>query len=100
MEKINKLSLPVTILIASIILGGFYYATQTSKQRSIERLEQKAEVEKQSIALKKSLCVSEAEDSAIEFYKNNCTYDCKEGQYYVANYENAYKKCLQRRGLE
>ncbi len=37
MEKINKLSLPSTIIIASIILGGFYYLTQVSKQNSIKR---------------------------------------------------------------
>ena len=36
-EKINKLSLPVVILIASVILGGFFYASQVSKQKSIER---------------------------------------------------------------
>ena len=35
--KINKLSLPVTILIASLILGGFFYASQLNKQQSIER---------------------------------------------------------------
>lgn len=37
MEKINKLSLPTVILIASVILGGFYYVTQIIKQESIER---------------------------------------------------------------
>lgn len=37
MDKINKLSLPAVIIIASIILGGFYYASQVSKQKSIER---------------------------------------------------------------
>lgn len=37
MDKINKLTLPATILIASIILGGFYYASQVNKQNSIER---------------------------------------------------------------
>ena len=40
MEKLNKLSLPATILIASIILGGFYYASQISKQNSIEKQQQ------------------------------------------------------------
>ena len=35
--KINKLSLPTTIIIASLILGGFYYASQVNKQQSIER---------------------------------------------------------------
>lgn len=37
MDKINKLILPITILIASIILGGFFYASQINKQKSIER---------------------------------------------------------------
>lgn len=34
MEKINKLSIPATIIISSIILGGFYYFTQSNKQKS------------------------------------------------------------------
>jgi hypothetical protein len=40
LKQINKLSLPATILIASIILGGFYYFTQTTKQKSIEKQQQ------------------------------------------------------------
>lgn len=40
MEKLNKLSLPATILIASIVLGGFYYASQVSRQNSIEKQQQ------------------------------------------------------------
>lgn len=40
LKSINKLSLPVTILIASIILGGFYYTSQVSKQNSIEKQQQ------------------------------------------------------------
>ena len=40
MGKISKLSLPVTIIITSIILGGFFYATQVNKQRSIEKQQQ------------------------------------------------------------
>ncbi len=36
----EKLILPVTILIASFILGGFYYASEVGKQRSIERQQQ------------------------------------------------------------
>lgn len=43
-DKVNKLSLPAVILIASIILGGFYYASATNKQKSIER-QQKAKIE-------------------------------------------------------
>ncbi len=38
--KLNKLSLPVVIIIASIILGGFFYASQVNKQKSIEKQQQ------------------------------------------------------------
>ena len=44
MRNLNKLSLPATILIASLILGGFYFLSQVSKQNSIER-QQLAEIE-------------------------------------------------------
>jgi nitrogen fixation-related uncharacterized protein len=37
MSKQNKSLLPIAIIIASIILGGFFYATQKNKQDSIER---------------------------------------------------------------
>jgi uncharacterized protein HemX len=40
MNKINKLTLPTTILVASLILGGFYYASQINKQKSIEKQQQ------------------------------------------------------------
>ncbi len=36
-EKINKIGLPASILIASVIIGGFVYASQISKQFSIEK---------------------------------------------------------------
>jgi len=39
-DKINKLTLPATIIIASIILGGFFYASQVNKQQSIEKQQQ------------------------------------------------------------
>jgi len=36
-DKLNKITLPIVILIASVILGGFFYASQVNKQHSIER---------------------------------------------------------------
>lgn len=33
----NKIIIPISILLASIILGGFFYASQVNKQNSIER---------------------------------------------------------------
>ena len=39
-KKLNTLSLPATVVIASIVLGGFYFASQLSKQNSIEKQQQ------------------------------------------------------------
>ncbi len=36
LEKLNTLSIPAAILLGCIILGGFYYFSQVSKQNSIE----------------------------------------------------------------
>jgi hypothetical protein len=63
MEKINKLNLPITIIIASIVLGGFYYVTQKNKQDSIERqqwIEQQAKKtqdDKEYAAKQKTACL-------------------------------------------
>lgn len=38
--KKYNLSIPSSILLASLILGGFFYASQISKQRSIEKQQQ------------------------------------------------------------
>jgi|SRR3989338_2971211 len=42
MDKIHKLLLPVIILIASIVLGGFYYSVQIKKQKSIEQQQERS----------------------------------------------------------
>ena len=57
-KSLNGLSLPLTLILISLILGGFYYATQTAKQGSIERqqrIEQEAkkmENDKEYVSLK------------------------------------------------
>ncbi len=111
MESLNKLSLPITILLGCLILGGFYFAAEINKQRSIERQqatellaeEEAAETELRTQAmgqLARMECAEEAEASAVEQYKQTCTYSCQEDYYYIANYENYLKSCLQRKGLE
>ncbi len=50
----NKLILPTTIILASIILGGFIYASQLSKQQSIEKQNQAILDEKQQTAKDKA----------------------------------------------
>lgn len=74
MEKFNKLSLPAVILIASIVLGGLFYASQVSKQRSIEKQQQiKIEQEKQD-QLAKELKEQQAKEEA-EQALNTCIVD-------------------------
>lgn len=76
MEKLNRLLLPAAILIASIILGGFYYASQVNKQKPIERQQQitiEQQVKKEAVAeeiqKKKQECSAIARN-AFESYKN------------------------------
>jgi len=63
LDKLNKLSLPATILIASIVLGGFYYATQISKQRSIEKQQQVGIEQNQQEQLVKQQVKDESEQA-------------------------------------
>ena len=87
----NKLSLPVTILIACIILGGFYYVSQTNKQRSIERQQQiRIEQEKQE-QLNKELKEQEAKTEA-EQALNTCIINAEE------NYSDRWHKECKAQG--
>jgi ferredoxin-like protein FixX len=63
MVKHEKLLLPITILIASVVIGGFYYMAQINKQESAERQQQaeleaeaaQAQIEKKNIEEKEAL---------------------------------------------
>ena len=76
MDK-NRLVLSVTILLASIILGGFYYASQVNKQKSIERQQQikiqaKTETNRVKTEIDRAEAYKEAEkDEANEIFSNN-----------------------------
>jgi len=87
-KNMNKLSLSSTIIIASVILGGFYYATQLNKQQSIEKQQQiKIETKKQEQLAKDfkeqqakkeaeqalNTCIGNAEES----YSNKWYSECK-----------------------
>ena len=69
MDKINKLTLPATILIASIVLGGFFYVSQLNKQRSIDRQQEaKAEQEKKEYVAKRKIeCYGVYEKERVKF---------------------------------
>lgn len=86
-KKLNKLSLPTVILIASLIVGGFYYASEVNKQQSIERQQQiKIEQEKQDQLTKElkeqeaktkaeqalNTCIANAEESSSNFWNSEC----------------------------
>lgn len=67
-DKINKLSLPVVILIASVILGGLYYASQVNKQRSIER-QQKAKMDSERVIKQELLFRQECKDEKKDDFR-------------------------------
>ena len=82
MEKTNKekpkeLSIPTVILIASLVLGGFYYASQRSKQSSIES-QQGVNNVSDELKLKQDECSALA-DGVMKAWSNvmGVTYDDK-----------------------
>lgn len=70
MDKSSKLLLPAVILIASTIFGGFYYASEISKQNFAEKQRaievQQAEKLKQANSLLLDTCLEDAEKEADE----------------------------------
>lgn len=86
-NKFNNLSLPTVILMASLVMGGFYYAGGVNKQKSIERQqqieieqkkqeqldkelkEQKAKVEAEQAL---SACIVDAESSYSNYWHRVC----------------------------
>lgn len=82
--KINKLSLPATILIVSIILGSIFYASEVSKQRSIERQQgiklqeektkaEQVKQEKEQVKQALDACLATADSN----YSDNWYRECK-----------------------
>ena len=123
-KKLNKLSLPVAILIGCFILGGFLYAIQINKQRSIEKVEAiqaKTEINQTkpipvNSAIKIELCKTEAKDYADKIAKRayllasekaqkagdtatsiaylEMSYEPKHPADYDSNYNSKYITCL------
>ena len=114
MDKINKLSLPVIILISSIILGSFYYATEVSKQKSVERqkemmieaenkrleIENKRLEEEKNEAEKKRILKSNMLENCIKnayiVYVNNWAKSCESN---AKNISDGYKNCINEGNL-
>jgi len=101
MDKLNKLSLPATILIASLILGGFIFASQVIKQQSIERqqqieLEAKAEQDNRDYIAKRKLDCLAIYKTESDKFSNTINWNYKEptktGRYIPINSNTAIKK--------
>lgn len=103
--RLDKITLPVAILLSVVTLSVVAYMVQTNKQRSIET-QNRLETEQ------RTACSKEAKESAVFQYADYCTRTpgcnfnkpesplySKPGTYLIANYENAYKTCLQEHGL-
>lgn len=85
-ERINKLSLQVTILIASIIVESFYYLAEINKQRYLGLSLEKQNISAENVArvieqpvyveakvdntLKRAECVKIAEDTYNRLVSN------------------------------
>lgn len=73
-DKINKLSLPATILIASIIFVGIFYASEEERKKEdqvIQKQEQaKQEQDKPKLAL--NTCITIAETNYSDHWYREC----------------------------
>lgn len=92
-NKLNKLSLPVTILIASIVLGGFYYASQLSKQNSIEKQQQIELQAKKDQDITSSLAAQQKQEQA-DLLKQQAQTNAALQQQQKANTEASINKCI------
>lgn len=88
----NHLILPTTILLSSIILGGFYYASEASKQASIEK-QQQIDLQAKEKQQELDLQAKQAEQQAITEKDNLIA-----SQKVVASqqYTKILQQCLQK----
>ncbi|MEK7515614.1 MAG: hypothetical protein AAB555_01605 [Patescibacteria group bacterium] len=93
MEKLNKLSLPATILIASIVLGGFYYASQVSKQNSIEK-QQKIELQAKKDQENVAALEAQQKQEQADLAKQQAQVSADLQQQQKAKAEAAINKCI------
>jgi len=64
-----RLTLPITILLSCIVLGGFFYATQVIKQRSIEKQQR---LDLQAKSLQEELKREQDQKEYIATRKKDC----------------------------
>jgi len=73
MDK-KKLILPISIILGCLILGGFFYAIQANKQKSIEqqqlvKIEADKEVEKVKTELEQKKYIADRKNDCLDIYK-------------------------------
>ncbi len=82
-ETFKQINIPIAIIITAIILGGFYFATEYSKQKSIERERQFiSEQEEQERLLEEEMreqakqslndCIDNAEKKYLDLWNREC----------------------------
>lgn len=73
MDK-NKLVIPISIVVASIVIGGFYYKSEVEKQRSIERqeelkLQEDKMTEEARVEMQKKQYAADRRSDCLNIYK-------------------------------
>ena len=107
MKKYNKFLMPISILLGSIVFGGFYYLSQLEKQKSIE-LQQKNEFaremeirvlennqkEKEYIAKRKTECnkIMKDEENAVNVVYDEKADSCFLGYVFPSWMDKVFKK--------
>ncbi len=95
MDK-TKLIFPITILLASIILSGFYYTSEVNKQQSIEKREQI----KQQVKTDYFAKATKTKEQAIKFDNNAVINGLQITRSdYDKIFNDEYNRCLMEIGL-
>ena len=132
MKHLNKekLVIPLVIFLSSLVLGGAFFASQVSKQRSIEKqlelkLEQEMAIEnaklEQGMTLEnaklareradvamRQACSNDAEENAMSLLKNKAGLQggwiyneaVNKGLFLTDDFDSHYESCLSRHGLK
>ena len=88
MDKLNKLLLPATIIIASLVLGGFILTAQVIKQRSIEGQQKREQTIKLELATREAVAKGKANCLAIYKVESD-----KWGNVGGWSYDEDYNEC-------
>ncbi len=70
--KINKISLPVAIIISSLILGGFFYINQVRKQKFSEKQQIKEEQNQAYDRLSLATCLLDVSENEVKQWYTAC----------------------------